>query len=95
VHPQDAERIGLSDGGHAAIASPAAERRVRVRVSDSVMPGVVSLPHGWGHDREGMKLGVAEKNPGVSLNDLTDDRVAEPIAAMSILNGVPVTLRPA
>jgi anaerobic selenocysteine-containing dehydrogenase len=95
VHPHDAERIGLSDGDHAAIASSTAEHRVRVRVSDSVMPGVVSLPHGWGHDREGMKLGVAEENPGVSLNDLTDDSVAEPIAAMSILNGVPVTLRPA
>jgi anaerobic selenocysteine-containing dehydrogenase len=94
VNPLDAKRLRLVDGGTAEIASRVATRRVRVQVSDSVMAGVVSLPHGWGHDRDGTALGVAAVNPGVSMNDLTDEKVAEPIASMSILNGVPVTVTP-
>ncbi len=95
VHPGDAERLGLADGGTAEIASRVATRRVRVRLTDTVMPGVVSLPHGWGHDREGADLKLAALNPGVSINDLIDDKVAEPIASASIMNGVPVTVSPA
>jgi len=95
VHPGDAERLGLTDGGTAEIASRVAARLVRVRLTDTVMPGVVSLPHGWGHDREGASLSVAARNPGVSINDLIDDKVAEPIASASIMNGVPVTVSPA
>jgi anaerobic selenocysteine-containing dehydrogenase len=95
VHPGDAERLRLADGSEADIASRVATRRVRVRVTDAVMPGVVSLPHGWGHDREGTDLKVAAANPGVSINDLMDEKVAEPIASMSIMNGVPVSVTPA
>ena len=95
VHPDDAGRLGLSDGGEADIASRVAKLRVRVRVTDSVMPGVVSLPHGWGHDRDGIDMKIASANPGVNINDLVDEKVAEPLASASIMNGVPVEVLPA
>jgi hypothetical protein len=56
---------------------------------------VVSLPHGWGHDRDGIDLKIASANPGVNINDLVDDKVAEPLASASIMNGVPVEVLPA
>ncbi|MFQ5458394.1 MAG: molybdopterin dinucleotide binding domain-containing protein, partial [Myxococcota bacterium] len=95
VNPGDAGRLGLADGGDAEIASRVGKLRVRVRVTDAVMPGVVSLPHGWGHDRDGADLKIAAGNPGVSINDLIDESVAEPLASASIMNGVPVDVTPA
>jgi anaerobic selenocysteine-containing dehydrogenase len=61
-----------------------------VEVSDEVMPGVVSIPHGWGHDRPGVALATAQKHPGVSVNDLTDDRFLDALSGNAALNGVPV-----
>ena len=95
VHPGDAERLGLADGGLADIASRIAKLRVRVRVTDSVMTGVVSLPHGWGHDRDGVDMKIASATPGVNINDLVDDKVAEPLASASIMNGIAVEVLPA
>ncbi|MDP3940466.1 MAG: molybdopterin dinucleotide binding domain-containing protein [Deltaproteobacteria bacterium] len=95
VHPGDAESLGIADGANAVISSRVGSLRTRVRVTDAVMPGVVSLPHGWGHDREGADLSVASANPGVNINDLIDEKVAEPLASASIMNGVPVEVRPA
>jgi hypothetical protein len=54
------------------------------------MPGVVSLPHGWGHDREGIRLGVASRHAGVSINDLVDDRLLDTLTGTAVLNGTPV-----
>jgi len=56
------------------------------------MPGTVSLPHGWGHDREGTRLGIAALHPGVSANDLTDERYLDVVSGNAALNGVPVTV---
>jgi len=95
VHPGDAGRLGIADGATAEISSRVGSLRTRVRVTDAVMPGVVSLPHGWGHDREGIDLGIASANPGVSINDLVDEKQAEPLASASIMNGVAVEVRPA
>ena len=67
---------------------------VRVSVTDDMRPGVVSLPHGWGHADIGPWQAVAGSHPGVSANDWVDDSVVEPILGQSILNGVPVTLSP-
>ena len=67
---------------------------VPVRVKDEVRPGVVSLPHGWGHDRSAQWQQVAGEHAGVSINDWTDDQLVEGIVGQSILNGVPVRLRP-
>jgi hypothetical protein len=69
--------------------------RVPVRLSDEMRPGVVSLPHGWGHAPAAKFLRVAGSRPGVSFNDWSDDAVTESIVGQSVLNGVPVQLRAA
>ena len=63
---------------------------VEVEVSDDMMPGVVSLPHGWGHDAEGIRMGVASAHAGVGSNVLTDDRIIDTASGNAVLNGIPV-----
>jgi len=65
-----------------------------VAATDDVMPGVVSLPHGYGHRRPGVRLRNAEALPGVTMNDLTDPSVVEGLSGNAVLNGVPVTVDP-
>ena len=66
VHPDDAERLGLEDGGRAVISSAAGQIEAPVEVTDGIMPGVVSIPHGWGHDAPGVKMRVASDHAGVN-----------------------------
>ncbi|MFZ2290280.1 MAG: molybdopterin oxidoreductase family protein [Halopseudomonas yangmingensis] len=95
INPQDAGRLGLDNGKAARIQSRAGELRVSLQVTEDVMPGVVCLPHGWGHDREGVSLRVAQSNPGISINDITDDKVVDPLSGNAVFNGIPVQLLPA
>jgi anaerobic selenocysteine-containing dehydrogenase len=92
VHPDDAARLGLTDGGRAEIRSRVGAAVVPVEVSDEIMPGVVSLPHGWGHDRPGIGLRVAAAHPGASLNDLTDDQHVDALSGTISFSGVPVAV---
>lgn len=95
VHPRDAAARGLVDGGPARITSSAGSVVAPVEVSDEMMPGVVSLPHGWGHDVEGVHLGVARRYPGVNANLIVPgDRIDAPSATHAV-NGFPVTVEPA
>jgi anaerobic selenocysteine-containing dehydrogenase len=94
VHPADAERIGLRDSQPAVMESRVHSGEVPVRVTDEVMEGVVSLPHGWGHGPSAAWQQVAGRHAGVSANDWTDDQRVESVVGQSILNGVPVRLRP-
>ncbi len=94
VHPEDAQRAGLRDSEPAILESRVHSGVVPVRVTDEVMPGVVSLPHGWGHAASAEWQSVAGSHPGVSANDFTDDQLVESVVGQSILNGVPVRLRP-
>ncbi len=59
-----------------------------------MMPGVVSLPHGWGHDLEGTHMGVAAERPGVNLNALLDENLRDPLSGNAVLSGVPITMAP-
>lgn len=93
VHPQDGRRAGVGDGEDAELESAVHCGNVRVQWSDEMMPGVVSLPHGWGHAETAPWQRVAAQRPGVSANDWTDEREVEAIVGQSILNGVPVRLR--
>lgn len=95
VHPQDAARAGLRDSEPAVLESRVYTGLVPVRVTDEVMPGVVSLPHGWGHAASATWQSVAGSHPGISANDFTDDQLVESVVGQSILNGVPVRLRAA
>jgi anaerobic selenocysteine-containing dehydrogenase len=92
VHPHDASRLGLADGALARVTSRTGTLAVPVEVSDVMMPGVVSIPHGWGHDLPGVQLGVASTHAGVNCNLLVDELALDPLSGNAILNGVPVTV---
>ena len=94
MHPEDAEARGLDDGDEVTVSSRTGEVAVTVEISDDVMRGVVSLPHGFGHDREGVRLEVARAHAGVSLNDLTDDRLVDTLSGNAVLSGIPVEIAP-
>lgn len=90
IHSDDAATRGISDGALVTIRSRVGGVTVAAEVSDDVMPGVVSLPHGFGHGRSGVRLSVAREKPGVSINDLTDGAAIDPLSGNAVLNGVPV-----
>jgi len=94
VHPDDATRLGLADGAAARLSSRAGALRVAVEVTDAIMPGVVSLPHGFGHDHPGAQLSVAASRPGVNSNHLADEEQLDPLSGNAVLNGIPVELAP-
>jgi anaerobic selenocysteine-containing dehydrogenase len=94
LHPTDAERLSLEDGSLARVTSAAGSVEVPVEVTDAVMPGVVSIPHGWGHDADGVRLAVAAEHAGTNSNVLADENRVEPLSGNAILNGIPVELAP-
>jgi len=89
LHPLDAAARGLASGDSARVSTAGGEVRAPVEVSDEMMPGVVSLPHGWGHDPEGTRQSVACARPGVNANALTIEGRIDPVSGASALNGVP------
>ena len=95
MHPDDATRLGLVDGGTALVSSAAGELEAPVELTDEVMPGVVSIPHGWGHSAPGTQLSVASEHAGVNSNLLADETLVEPLSGNAILNGIPVEVVPA
>jgi len=94
VHPGDAARLGLSDGGRARIANGDRSIEVVVELTGEMMPGVVSLPHGWGHDQPGTKLSLAAERPGANLNAILDDKRRDPLSGNAVLGGVPIAMTP-
>ncbi len=94
VHPDDAARLGLSDGEPAIVSSRTGSVRVPVEVTDAIMPGVVSIPHGWGHDAPGTAMSVAAQRPGTNSNVLADELVLDAPSGNAVLNGIPVSLVP-
>jgi anaerobic selenocysteine-containing dehydrogenase len=92
IHPVDAERVGLADGGRIRVTSAAGSVEAPVEITDAVRQGVVSLPHGWGHDVDGVELSVARGRPGVNSNVLTDATVIDPLSGNAVLNAIPVEL---
>lgn len=95
VHPSDASRLGLSAGGEAKVTSRVGSLVAPVEITDEVMAGVVSLPHGWGHDRAGTRMGIARDHAGVNTNVLTDESILDPLSGNAVLNAIPVEVGPA
>ena len=95
MHPQDLAARGLADGAAVRVSSRAGTLIVEVAGSEDMMPGVVSLPHGWGHDRAGTRMSVAAAHPGASCNDLTDELLLDEVSGNAALNGVVVTVEAA
>jgi anaerobic selenocysteine-containing dehydrogenase len=90
IHPDDAARLGLGDGGRALVSSAAGSVEAPVEVTDAIMPGVVSIPHGWGHGAPGTGMRVARAHAGVNTNVLTDETQVDPLSGNAVLNGIPV-----
>ncbi len=95
MHPADAARLGLTDGAEAVVRSRAGAVTVPVEVTDAVRQGVVSIPHGWGHDGAATRMSVAGAHPGVNSNVLADDLLVDAPSGTAVLNGIPVTVVPA
>jgi anaerobic selenocysteine-containing dehydrogenase len=96
VHPADADRLGLRDGEAARVSSESGVAiTMPVEITDRVSPGVVSLPHGWGHDLPGSRLQVAARRPGANLNALFDTASRDPLSGNAVLSGVAVKVEPA
>ena len=85
----------MSDGALATLRNGAGQLRAQVRLSLDMMPGVVSLPHGWGHDLPGTQLSVAAQRPGANINTLLDDQSRDPLSGNAVLSGVAVSMEPA
>ncbi|MEV5320030.1 molybdopterin oxidoreductase family protein [Streptomyces sp. NPDC052687] len=94
IHPDDAERLGVRDGAPVRIKGAGGAVTARAEVTDEVRRGVVSLPHGWGHDRPGTRLRHAAADPGVNVNQLLDGSLLDPLSGNAVLNGVPVEVEP-
>jgi anaerobic selenocysteine-containing dehydrogenase len=94
VHPDDAARLGLDDGGRALVSSAAGRLEAPVELTDAIMPGVVSIPHGWGHDAPGVRMSVASEHAGVNSNLLADETRVDRPSGNAVLNGIPVEIAP-
>ncbi|MFF3399729.1 molybdopterin oxidoreductase family protein [Streptomyces sp. NPDC002659] len=94
IHPADASRLGLEDGAPARITAEGGQVEAPVEITDAVRTGVVSLPHGWGHDRPGTRMSVAAARPGVNVNQLLDGSRLDPLSGTAVLNGFPVDVSP-
>jgi anaerobic selenocysteine-containing dehydrogenase len=95
LNPTDATRLGLVDGGTAVVRSRAGKIEIPVEVTDAIRQGVVSIPHGWGHDVDGIRASVARAHAGVNTNILADDQLLDVLSGTAALNGIPVEIEPA
>ena len=95
MHPSDAAARQLAAGQMVTVQSGVGSVEVPLEISDEMMPGVVSIPHGWGHDRPGVQLAVAQQHAGTSINDLTDNQAIDALCGTAAFNGILVTVKPA
>jgi anaerobic selenocysteine-containing dehydrogenase len=92
IHPRDAQRLGVVEGARVRITSRVGAVEAPATVSDEMMPGVVSLPHGWGHGLEGVRQRVAASHPGAPSNFLSDPELIDTLSGNAVLNGIPVSV---
>ncbi len=93
MHPDDAARLALADGEPACVTSRAGTIEIPVEITDAIMPGVVSIPHGWGHGQPGARMHIAAEHAGENTNILTDEEGIDPVSGNAILNGIVVSVR--
>jgi anaerobic selenocysteine-containing dehydrogenase len=92
LHPSDAQRLGVATGDEVRITSRVGHIEIPVEITDSVTQGVVSVPHGWGHDMAGTQMDVARRKAGVNSNILSDDKAMDPLSGNAVLSAIPVTV---
>jgi len=94
ISPQDAASRDIADGALVEARSRVGAIRLPAQVTEDIMSGVVSIPHGWGHDLPGVSLSVARRHAGVSVNDRTEDRRVDPLSGNAVFSGVEVDVSP-
>lgn len=87
LHPDDARARGIAPGMAVEVRTEVGQICLPAEVTEAIMPGVISIPHGWGHDREAIRMGVATRHAGASLNDILRDDLVDPLSGTSVLNG--------
>jgi anaerobic selenocysteine-containing dehydrogenase len=92
MHPTDASERELKPGQKVLVRSRAGSIEIPIEISEEIMPGVVSIPHGWGHDRQGVQLQIAEAHAGASINDVTDNLAIDALCGTAAFSGTPVTV---
>ncbi|WP_339719889.1 molybdopterin-dependent oxidoreductase [uncultured Paraglaciecola sp.] len=95
LHPDDANKHNILDQQMITVTSRVGQITLPVEITEKIMPGVISIPHGWGHNKKGSHWKTAEQHAGVSVNDLTDEMVLDELSGNAVLNGVPVTIKSA
>ncbi|MCG8314272.1 MAG: molybdopterin oxidoreductase family protein [Pseudomonadales bacterium] len=92
IHPEDAARLSIEEGDVITVSSRSGEIEISAEITANIMPSVISIPHGWGHHRAGAMLSVASQHAGVSINDVTDERLVDELTGVAALSGQPVTV---
>jgi anaerobic selenocysteine-containing dehydrogenase len=92
IHPKDAKRLAIAENTSVTVKSRVGEVQLPIEISEDIMPGVVSIPHGYGHNRTGTKMSVAEKYPGVSLNDLSDEKIIDKLTGNSAFSALRISI---
>jgi anaerobic selenocysteine-containing dehydrogenase len=92
IHPDDADKYNIQDQQMIKVISRVGQVSLPAEITEKIMPGVISIPHGWGHNKKGSQWKTAEQHAGVSVNDLTDEMVLDELSGNAVLNGVPVTI---
>ena len=92
IHPTDAQTYSIKDGDKVVVTSRVGRVAVEAEVTEKIMPGVISIPHGWGHDKNGINWQVASQNAGANVNALTDEMAVDELSGNAVLNGVPVSI---
>ncbi len=95
MHPADLQQRGIIAGSEVSVRSRVGALQVVVESCAEIMPGVVSLPHGFGHDREGIRMAIAQRHAGVSCNDITDELALDELSGNAAVNGIRVEVSPA
>ncbi len=93
INPADAKALSINDKDIVEVSSRVGKISLPAEITETIMPGVVCMPHGWGHARAGIRLQIASKRPGVSINDITDDQFFDKLSGNAVLNGIPVRLK--
>lgn len=92
IHPNDADARNIKEGSLVTVSTHVGRIDIHAQISDEMMPGVVSIPHGWGHRGKNLQMSIAQQHPGVNVNELMDERAVDCLTGTSVLNGVPVTV---
>lgn len=93
IHPEDASRLHISTGELIEVSSDVGLVHIEAEVSEEIMQGTISIPHGWGHNRKGVRMAIAQEHAGVSFNDLADEKLVDELSGVSVINAIPIQVK--